>query len=185
MRAGSDHAAGGHEPVCGARHPPRWWLDPRCHRRRPALCVHPAGLLPPADRLPGHRHLVAGADVSATAFTTTDTPLWQWPATALAQAYRSGALSPVDVLRASLARIDHVQPTLNAFVARRDAVWAEAKASAQRHRAGRPLSLLDGVPVSVKDNLCLTDAPTVWGSPALRAHRPAARDEWTVARLGA
>lgn len=123
--------------------------------------------------------------MSTTAPTTSDTLLWQWPATALAQAYRSGALSPVDVLRASLARIDQVQPTLNALVARREAVWAEAEASAQRHRAGRPLSPLDGVPVSVKDNLCLADAPTVWGSPALRAHPPAARDEWPVARLRA
>lgn len=112
-------------------------------------------------------------------------PLWQWPAHALAHAYREGRLTPVDVLRASLARIDQVQPTLNAFVAQREAVWAEAQASAERHRAGRPLSPLDGVPVSVKDNLCMADAPTTWGSPALRDHPPAARDEWPVARLRA
>ena len=117
--------------------------------------------------------------------TAADPPLWQWPATALAQAYRSGTLNPVEVLRACLARIDQVQPTLNAFVARRDGVWAEAHASAERHRAGQPLSPLDGVPVSVKDNLCVADAPTTWGSPALRAHPPAAHDEWPVARLRA
>lgn len=114
-----------------------------------------------------------------------DAPLWQWPATELAQAYRTGRVSPVDALRACLERLEHVQPTLNAFVARRDAVWAEAEESAERHRAGRPLSPLDGVPVSVKDNLCTADAPTVWGSPALRAHPPEAHDERPVARLRA
>ena len=106
--------------------------------------------------------------------TVEDLPLWQWPATALLPAYRSCRLSPVDALRACLARINQVQPTLNAFVAHREAVWAEAEASAQRHRAGRPLSPLDGVPVSVKDNLCTADLATTWGCPALAQHRPAA-----------
>ncbi len=111
--------------------------------------------------------------------------LWQWPATELATAYCSGRLSPVDVLRACLTRIDQVQPTLNAFVAMRDVVWAEAEASTERYRSGQPLSPLDGVPISVKDNLCMADLPTVWGSPALRAYPPAAGDEWPVARLRA
>lgn len=116
---------------------------------------------------------------------TAATPLWQWSATALVQAYRSGRVSPVDAVRACLTRIDQVQPALNAFVARRDAVWAEAEASAERYRAGRPLSPLDGVPVSLKDNLCTADMPTVWGSQALRAHPPVPCDEWPVARLRA
>jgi aspartyl-tRNA(Asn)/glutamyl-tRNA(Gln) amidotransferase subunit A len=114
-----------------------------------------------------------------------NTPLWQWPATALAQAYRKGALSPVDVLRACMERTDQVQPRLNAFVARREAVWDEARESLERLRGGRALSALDGVPISVKDNLCTADMPTVWGSPALKAHPPEARDEWPVARLRA
>lgn len=96
---------------------------------------------------------------------------WRLSATALQQYYREGSLGPVEVVRSVLARLDEVNPVLNAVVARRDeAVLAEAKAAAQRLAEGRPLSPLDGIPMTVKDSLYWADLPTVCGSAGLREH---------------
>jgi aspartyl-tRNA(Asn)/glutamyl-tRNA(Gln) amidotransferase subunit A len=96
---------------------------------------------------------------------------WRLSATALQQHYREGSLDPVEVVRSVLARLDEVNPALNAVVARRDeAVLAEAKAAAQRLAEGRPLSPLDGIPMTVKDSLYWADLPTVCGTASLREH---------------
>ena len=47
--------------------------------------------------------------------------LWQLPATELARRYRDRSLTPLDVTRACLARLEAVNPKLNAVVVRRDA----------------------------------------------------------------
>ncbi|WP_332738352.1 amidase [Hydrogenophaga sp.] len=112
-------------------------------------------------------------------------PLWQWSATALAGAYRAGNVTPVEAVLSCLARIQQVNPQINAFVALREAVLDDAQASTERFRAGLPLSALDGLPLSIKDNLCTADMPTTWGCPSLRAHPPVARDELPVARARA
>ena len=112
---------------------------------------------------------------------TPDTPLWQWSATDLHRAYREGQTTPVAALRACMDRIADVNPKINAFVAQREAVWLDAEASTARYRIGQPLSALDGLPLSIKDNLCTADMPTTWGCPALRDHHSGA-DEWPVAR---
>lgn len=112
-------------------------------------------------------------------------PLWQWSATALAEAYRAGSVTPVDAARSCLARIEQVNPRINAFVVLRAAVLDDAQASAGRFRAGQPWSALDGLPLSIKDNLCTADMPTTWGSPSLQAQPPLLRDELPVARARA
>jgi aspartyl-tRNA(Asn)/glutamyl-tRNA(Gln) amidotransferase subunit A len=111
--------------------------------------------------------------------------LWRLPALELARRYRERGLSPVAVVDAMLARIDAVNPRLNAVIARRDdAVRAEAAASAARHARGQPLGLLDGVPITVKDSLYTADLPTTWGTAALRRHNPG-HDELAVGRARA
>lgn len=113
------------------------------------------------------------------------TALWQSSATALRQAFADGTATPLQALDSCLQRIANVQPQLNAFVALRAAqARDEARASSQRHAAGRPLSPLDGVPVSIKDNLLTADMPTTWGTPALRQHQPP-QEELAVTRLRA
>ncbi|MEP6964338.1 MAG: amidase, partial [Polaromonas sp.] len=99
--------------------------------------------------------------------------------------YRDGSLTPRAVAQACLARLDAVNPQLNAVVARRDAaLLEEANAATARFAAGQPLSMLDGIVLTIKDNLLTHDQPATWGSPALREHRPA-HDELPVARLRA
>ena len=80
--------------------------------------------------------------------------LHELAAVELLAGYRSGALSPLDVAEAVLARIDRWAPHLNAFYALdRDGALAGAAASAQRWRAGTPQGALDGVPVTIKENV--------------------------------
>lgn len=101
-----------------------------------------------------------------------DGRLWQLDPVEMVRRFRGGELTPLAVAQACLARLDAVNPRLNAVVARRDEQFlAEARASTQRHARGQPLSALDGVPLTVKDSLFACDLPTTWGSPALRGFR--------------
>ncbi|GAB3648832.1 amidase [Ramlibacter alkalitolerans] len=114
-----------------------------------------------------------------------DEALWRLPATELARRYREGSLTPLAVAQACLARLEAVNPKINAVVARRDAPFMdEAEAATERFARGEPLSPLDGIPLSVKDSLYTRDAPTTWGCPALRAHAMG-QDELAVARARA
>ncbi len=105
-----------------------------------------------------------------------------------ARAYRDGTATPEAVAEAALAAIadadDDPRP-LRAFRAtdRADAL-RQARASAERLRAGRPLSLLDGVPVAVKDEVDQTPYGTTVGTSFL-GQTPAAEDATVVARLRA
>ena len=70
------------------------------------------------------------------------------------QAFRSGRCTPTDI---ALKALDYVSqsnsasPPLRGIVDyNRDAVLAMARASTERWRQGKPLSLLDGIPVAVK-----------------------------------
>lgn len=111
--------------------------------------------------------------------------LWQFGASELARGYRSGAFSPVEVLEACLARAEKCEPVLNAMVMLdRDGARAAARESRDRFMRGEALGPLDGIPISVKDNMHVAGLPTTWGSPLLRGFVPA-RDELPVARLRA
>jgi aspartyl-tRNA(Asn)/glutamyl-tRNA(Gln) amidotransferase subunit A len=113
------------------------------------------------------------------------TPLWQLPACELQRRYQDGTLTPLAVAQACLARLDAVNPRLNAVVARRDERFLEeAAAATRRHARAQPLSALDGIPLTVKDSLLTADQPTTWGTPALRHHQTG-YDELAVARARA
>lgn len=101
----------------------------------------------------------------------------------LVEAYRARTLSPVEVVRACLTTIQRRNGGLRAFVIVDEAeAIASARRSEARWRAGEPLGLLDGVPVSVKD-LCLTAGlPTRSGS-LTTSSAPGSVDAPAVARL--
>jgi aspartyl-tRNA(Asn)/glutamyl-tRNA(Gln) amidotransferase subunit A len=106
-------------------------------------------------------------------------------ARALAGLYARRALSPVEALEAVLARIARLNPRLNAIIALDEpGARAAARASEARWRAGTPLSPLDGVPLTVKDNITVAGLPCSWGSPLFRDFVPE-RDELPVARARA
>jgi aspartyl-tRNA(Asn)/glutamyl-tRNA(Gln) amidotransferase subunit A len=101
----------------------------------------------------------------------------------LAERYRSGALSPVEVARLHLDRLERLEPVLNAFqVIERDAALLQARLSEARWQAGAPLGPLDGVPATIKDNVDVMGLPTRHGSTTT-PDTPAAGDAPVVARL--
>lgn len=109
--------------------------------------------------------------------------LWSLDAVALTDGFRAGNFTPVETLDAILARIDHVNPQVNAFAALdADAVRMAANASRQRWRDGMPLSAIDGVPVSIKDNMTVKDLPCEWGTAVFKGFVPE-HDEVPVERL--
>lgn len=101
----------------------------------------------------------------------------------LAALFRRKALSPVEVAKDALARIERFEPAINAFVVRDEAVpLAMAKAAEARWAKGAPLGPLDGVPVTIKDNLVVAGWPTRRGS-ALASAEPAAEDSPVAVRM--
>ena len=83
---------------------------------------------------------------------------------ALTTAYRRGELSPVDVARDCLARID-ASAAINAFLPIEPAGALQAATELQaRWRLGNPGGPIDGVPASIKDNIWAIGLPTRRGS---------------------
>ena len=86
---------------------------------------------------------------------------------------------------AAVAASEENSPPLRAFIEQdRDDVMRQARASSQRWREGRPLSILDGVPVAIKDELDMTPYPTHMGTSFLGKH-PVPADSIAVARMRA
>ncbi len=100
----------------------------------------------------------------------------------LTAAFRAGTATPVDALEAATTRMEQLEPVLNAMTNRNPAARAEAEASARRWRDGAPLGPLDGIPITIKDNLAAAGMPATFGSPAYREYRPT-EDELPVARV--
>ena len=87
------------------------------------------------------------------------------PATELAAAIRTKKVSPVEVLDAVLARIDRLNPKLNAFcLVTADAARQAAQAAEQAVMRGEALGPLHGVPVSIKDLVITKGMRTMRGS---------------------
>ena len=102
----------------------------------------------------------------------------------VAAQYAGGALSPVDVARDCLARIDAWEPKLNAmYRIDREGSVAAAKASEARWRKQQPLSPLDGVPVTIKENIYTRGDPAPIGTGANHDAPPQPADAPPAARV--
>ncbi len=101
----------------------------------------------------------------------------------LQRLYRSKELSPVEVTRAVLKRIAACEPHLHAtYALDGDAALSMAEAAQKRWLAGSPLSALDGVPVTIKENIATRGTPMPLGTAATEL-TPAALDAPPSARL--
>jgi aspartyl-tRNA(Asn)/glutamyl-tRNA(Gln) amidotransferase subunit A len=110
---------------------------------------------------------------------------WALTAADLTAAYATDAATPEAALESVLGRIEAVNPDLNAVVTI-DLAGARATAAAAgaRWRAGQALGPLDGIPLTVKDNLFVGGLRATWGS-ALFVDFIAPQDDLVVARLRA
>ena len=99
------------------------------------------------------------------------------------EAYRSGRLTPLTVAQRFLAAVGDSNPTLHAFIACNEGdVMAQARESTHRWAHNQPLGPLDGVPVSVKDEMDQRGYPTTIGT-TFCGHGPAGADCLVVGRL--
>lgn len=79
--------------------------------------------------------------------------------------YRRREISPLEVMRDVLARIERYNPAVNAFVMiDPDGALASAQQSEQRWRKDEPAGPVDGVPITIKDNIWVAGWPTRKGS---------------------
>jgi len=107
------------------------------------------------------------------------------PAVELARRLRTRELSARELLKASLARVDAVNPAVNAIVTRDD-VRARQRAGELDERLMRtgPVGPLHGLPIARKDLLPTAGLRTTWGS-TLYADTVPAKDAVLAARVAA
>src|SRR6218665_3421997 len=115
---------------------------PPCHPPPPTATHYPHLVQPLPSPLPAMSDL---HDLSAPA---------------LMAAYRQRQLSPVEVTQAVLSHIARWEPHLQAtYLLRPEAALAQARASEARWLRGAPLSALDGVPGTIKENIATHPPP--------------------------
>ncbi len=101
----------------------------------------------------------------------------------LLRAYQQRSLSPVEVTQAVLDHITQWEPHIHAtYLLRPELALQQARESEARWMKGEPCGMLDGVPVTIKDNIATLGDPTPLGTVAT-ALAPAARDAPPAARL--
>jgi Asp-tRNA(Asn)/Glu-tRNA(Gln) amidotransferase A subunit family amidase len=104
-------------------------------------------------------------------------------AASLSAAFASGTLTPEAAIEDVLAHVARCEPALHAtWALDADAARAMAAASTERWRRGAPLSPLDGVPVTLKENIATRGLPVPVGTAAT-VLVPAAADAPPAARL--
>ena len=95
----------------------------------------------------------------------SDLKLAYMSATEALRRYRDKSLSPVEATQAALARMDAIEPKINAFMTRdHETALGEANASEARWAKGEPIGPLDGVSVTIKDLIPMKDRPLRNGS---------------------
>ena len=109
--------------------------------------------------------------------------LTQASAAELGKLYGKGKASPVETMKAVLARAEKLATNVNALChVDADAALAAARDSEKRWKKSEPLSPLDGVPVSIKELVRVKGWPASMGSK-LTDKTPADADAPAVARL--
>lgn len=107
----------------------------------------------------------------------------------IAKAYRQGSTTPTKLAAKVIANITASQQStipLNAIVVHDESdISRQAKASEQRIAKGTALSILDGIPVAIKDELDAVPYATMVGTSVIGQEASAERDATVVARLRA
>ncbi|MEM7225188.1 MAG: amidase [Pseudomonadota bacterium] len=104
-------------------------------------------------------------------------------ACSMIQALRTRSVSSVELVEAHLARIEAVNPRINAVVQLASArALREARAADEAFARGQDLGPLQGLPITIKDSLDTAGVVTTWGTTGRRTFVPEA-DAPVVARL--
>lgn len=94
-----------------------------------------------------------------------------------------GEVSPVELTRCALARIERLNPVLNAYAfVMKEQALAAAERAGEEIAAGRIRGPLHGIPISIKDNIAVAGVPATAGSRTLADWMPG-HDATVVRRL--
>ncbi|TMW60957.1 hypothetical protein Poli38472_000999 [Pythium oligandrum] len=134
--------------------------------------------------------LAAFSSKNVNAKTSNTKGFKHWSISDYTSRYASGALSPVQVAKAFLAAVresEQGEQPLRVFVETFDEeIMEAARASAARYAEGKPLGVLDGVPVAVKDELEIKGHQTSFGTGFIgELNGKADKDSVPIARLRA
>jgi aspartyl-tRNA(Asn)/glutamyl-tRNA(Gln) amidotransferase subunit A len=110
------------------------------------------------------------------------TELFYSDATTLAELIRTREVSPVEVMKAHLDRIEAVNPRVNAIVTIVENALESAEKAEAAVQRGDELGPLHGVPFTVKDSIDTAEVPTQRGTPIFKGRTPET-DATSVARL--
>src|SRR3979411_2456865 len=101
----------------------------------------------------------------------------------LLAAYKTKKLSPVEAVDAVIARIEAWEPRLKALYAPvLGRARKQARAAEKRGQQGKPQGALDGVPITIKENIATKGVPVPLGTAATILV-PAAADAPAAARV--
>jgi aspartyl-tRNA(Asn)/glutamyl-tRNA(Gln) amidotransferase subunit A len=103
-------------------------------------------------------------------------------ATKLAELIRTREVSPVEVMKAHLDRVEAINPKVNAVVTISDDALQSAKKAEAAVQRGDELGPLHGVPFTVKDSIDTAKVLTQRGSPIFKGRTPDT-DATSVARM--
>lgn len=111
----------------------------------------------------------------------------QYSVKQILERYIDRTMTPADVAEACISRIHEIDPILHAFHAfNPELLLKEARKNEQRILSGKPIRLLEGIPVGIKDIFNTRDFPTEMGSPLWKGFSPGndARVVFNVKRAG-
>jgi AtzE family amidohydrolase len=133
---------------------------------------------------------ITETDLTETDFTETDLTMnasvMNTSATDIVRRIRSGAISALQVLAETRARIDAFDPQLNCFTATTfERAEREAAAIDALRAAGKPLPPLAGVPYAVKNLFDIDTVVTLAGAKVNEGNAPADADACLIARMHA
>jgi len=103
-------------------------------------------------------------------------------ATKLADLIRTREVSPVEVMKAHLDRIEAVNPKVNAIVSIADGALKSAKEAEAAVLRGYELGPLHGVPFTAKDSIDTANVPTQRGTPIFKGRTPE-NDATSIVRM--
>ena len=111
------------------------------------------------------------------------TSLHDLSATDLTAGYRAKQFSPSEVMEEVIEHVAVWEPHIKAlYLFDPDAARAAAKVSTERWQKGEPAGTLDGIPVTIKDNIATKGQPVPLGSASVK-QLPMEKDAPPAARL--
>jgi aspartyl-tRNA(Asn)/glutamyl-tRNA(Gln) amidotransferase subunit A len=92
----------------------------------------------------------------------------EWTVRALQEQISAGQIRSEEVVKAFFERIDKIEPQVGAFLTLlKETAYEQARSVDEKIAAGQPVGPLAGVPLAIKDNLCMTVGPTTCASKML------------------